>query len=261
MKNDFSSNRKIFTKMVVGIAVYLLAYSITALILYFQSSSWDILNLCLPATIAGICSFITISPDIRNKLFINKEAIFINKPYFFIFVILLALSLTIVLNFLFSLFPWELLGNKNIVQDNDSFYSFPFSLRILAYVILIPVSEEILFRGIIYSHFERLIPFWGAAFLSGLMFGLYHGNLMQGIYAFIMGTVMCLVLHYGGSFLFPVMFHMANNLLSNLCHDYSHIYKVVYSPWCIAVAFAYLVVAIILSYVFKNRLTLKDKEC
>lgn len=259
MKNDFSSKRKLFTKMVIGIAVYVLAYSIVMLIFQFQNISGNILSTCLPATIAGICSFLTLSHDIRKTLLYNKEAIFVNKPYYIIFVILTAISLTIIFNFVFSLIPWDVFGSENIVQDNDAFYSVPLSFRIIAYVLLIPLSEEILFRGVIYSHFKEILPFWAAALLTGLMFGLYHGNLMQGLYGFFMGTVMCLILYYGGTFIYPILFHMVANLVSNLCYEYEHIYKVVYSPWGIALAFAYLVVAIIMSYVFKNRLTLKDK--
>lgn len=260
MKNDFHSNRKILTKMVISLVVFVLVYFVVTLILMVRPDAVPtIVLMCLPQTIAGICAFFSISSEIRNKLLLNKDAYFIKRPYYIIFVILLAVSLTVVFNFLFSLIPWDIFGTKNVVQDNDTFYSYPLLLRIIVFVILVPISEEILFRGVIYSHLKSIIPYWAAALMTGAVFGIYHGNLMQGIYAFFMGTIMCLILHYGGTFAYPVLFHLIANLISNLCYEYVNINKVVYSPVFITLSFVYLVVAIIFSYVFKNRLTLKDK--
>ena len=154
-----------------------------------------------------------------------------------------------------------MLGDKYVVQDNEAFYSIPLTLRIAGYVLIGPFSEEVLFRAVIFSRFDKLLPVWASVIVGALFFGIYHGNLMQGSYAFVMGAVMCLTLHYGGSLLYPLVFHMTANLISNLCFEFKPVNDTIYSLPVIIGCIAYLVVAIIMCYVFKVRLTKKDKEC
>ena len=72
--------------------------------------------------------------------------------------------------------------------DSVSGYSDSFSLFLYASV-LGPVSEELLFRG--YA-LRTLEPFGRkfAIFGSALLFGLFHGNLLQAPYAFLVGLVL-----------------------------------------------------------------------
>ena len=120
-----------------------------------------------------------------------------------------------------------------------------------------PLAEEILFRGVIFYRLRKVTYLWVAALISAIFFALFHGNLMQGLYALVMGFVICICMDYGGSFLYALLFHMA----ANLCYEFEYINNVVYSIPGIAICFAYLVVAIILCYVFKVKLTKKDKQC
>ena len=62
------------------------------------------------------------------------------------------------------------------------------------YVLLIgPISEELIFRGAILDRLYLAFPFWTANLLQALLFGIYHMNLVQGIYAFVLGAVLGLV--------------------------------------------------------------------
>lgn len=86
------------------------------------------------------------------------------------------------------------------------------SLSMFLYAsVLAPISEEILFRGYVMRSLE---PFGKrfALFGSALMFGLFHGNLLQTPYAFIMG----LVLGYAAmeySIVWAIGIHIFNNLV------------------------------------------------
>jgi len=71
---------------------------------------------------------------------------------------------------------------------------------------------------------------WVAVIISALMFGLYHGNLVQGIYAFIMGCLLALVYEWTGSFAAPVLFHMIANHLSDITYEFEKVSNAVYSP-------------------------------
>lgn len=77
--------------------------------------------------------------------------------------------------------------------------------------LLAPVAEEILFRGYILRTlrpYGRRFAILGSAFL----FGLFHGNLMQAPYAFLVGLILGYVTtEY--SALWAVALHMFNNLV------------------------------------------------
>lgn len=77
--------------------------------------------------------------------------------------------------------------------------------------LLAPVAEEILFRGYILRTlrpYGRRFAILGSAFL----FGLFHGNLMQAPYAFLVGLILGYVTtEY--SALWAVVLHMFNNLV------------------------------------------------
>ena len=77
--------------------------------------------------------------------------------------------------------------------------------------ILAPITEEILFRGLI---MRSLQPFGRkfAIFTSAFLFGIFHGNLVQSPFAFAVGLVLGYVaIEY--SILWAMVLHMFNNLL------------------------------------------------
>jgi hypothetical protein len=53
-----------------------------------------------------------------------------------------------------------------------------------------------------------------AVVVSALIFGITHGNLVQGIYAFLIGVVFCMVYEYSGRITVVIFSHMAANLFS-----------------------------------------------
>lgn len=77
--------------------------------------------------------------------------------------------------------------------------------------ILAPIAEELLFRGYI---LRSLQPYGKkfAVFASAFLFGLFHGNLLQTPYAFLMGLLLGYVaVEY--SVIWSIMLHMFNNLV------------------------------------------------
>ena len=74
----------------------------------------------------------------------------------------------------------------------------PSILSMFYVVVMAPLAEELLMRGLCLKILERSFPFWAANFLQALFFGLYHMNLIQGCYAFLMGLILGrLVKKYG----------------------------------------------------------------
>jgi len=61
----------------------------------------------------------------------------------------------------------------------------------IATVILAPLGEEIVFRGITMEYLRRAgAPFMVANVLQALFFGIAHMNLVQGVYAFLLGLLL-----------------------------------------------------------------------
>lgn len=101
-------------------------------------------------------------------------------------------------------------------EVSRSLYSPTFLIQILASGLLIPVAEELIFRGLVFASLRGRLSFLPAAVLSGLIFGLYHGNLPQGVYAFLIGLALSWLYEVCGTLLAPYLFHVSANIVS-LC--------------------------------------------
>ena len=77
---------------------------------------------------------------------------------------------------------------------------------------LAPIGEELLFRGIIQQYLSCVMNTYIAIFLQGLLFGLYHGNIIQGVYAFILGATLGFIVHKTHSVLYGIILHMTINI-------------------------------------------------
>ncbi len=88
-----------------------------------------------------------------------------------------------------------------------------FRITLLCLGILSPIAEELLFRGILYNSIKKLLNPKVALVLSALLFGIYHMNLVQGLYAFVMGLLMAYAYERFGSFFYPVAMHIFANII------------------------------------------------
>ena len=82
---------------------------------------------------------------------------------------------------------------------------------LLMYVICSPLCEELCFRWLMYGRIRRCMGTKLAIFTTALFFGVFHGNPVQGVYAFIMGLVMAVVYERTGAFLTTLLFHVGAN--------------------------------------------------
>jgi len=82
-------------------------------------------------------------------------------------------------------------------------------------VILAPVAEEYLFRKLL---MDRLAVFGEgtAIFFSGLLFGLFHGNLNQFIYAFFLGMYLGFIYIKTGMLRYNILLHMGINFIGSI---------------------------------------------
>ena len=124
---------------------------------------------------------------------------------------ILAASLSVGLNGVLSLL--ELYRFSPTFQEvSEMQVSVPVWLGILSYAVLAPLGEEFLFRGVVYGQLRRVCSAPVAIAVSALAFGLFHGNLVQFVYATLLGAVMALVRELYGTLWASVVFHAIANL-------------------------------------------------
>lgn len=80
--------------------------------------------------------------------------------------------------------------------------------------IVAPVAEELIFRWLIYLRLRDYMRMAGAAAISGLIFGIYHGNLLQAIYASLLGIIFACILEKSGNIWSCILLHMGANVWS-----------------------------------------------
>ncbi len=87
-------------------------------------------------------------------------------------------------------------------------------ISMIATVILAPIGEECVFRGVTMRLLHRTgVKFWVINFVQALLFGIMHGNLVQGVYAFALGLVLGLIVYRYKSILMGILLHLTYNLL------------------------------------------------
>lgn len=99
-----------------------------------------------------------------------------------------------------------------ITEGLEALSTDPDNISIVLYgSLLAPVAEELLFRGLV---MRSLMPYGKrlAIFLSALTFGLFHGNLIQTPFAFLVGLVLGYVASEY-SVIWAMVLHMINNLV------------------------------------------------
>ena len=126
-------------------------------------------------------------------------------------------------------------------------------------VLLGPIAEELIFRGVTLHYFKRGLPFFLANLLQAALFGFYHMNLLQGVYTFVIGFIFGVIYYYGRSLIYPILAHM----LFNVCGFTELIYigsetKLYYYLWLPATVL-FIVLGIVL-YFEKVGAGVKQKE-
>lgn len=97
------------------------------------------------------------------------------------------------------------------------------AVTILRVAVLFPVLEEFVFRFLILGLLRRYVPFIAANLMQAALFGIYHMNLVQGIYAFLLGLLIGYLMEESQTILacfgFHIVFNISGLLLDDLAGD------------------------------------------
>lgn len=188
-----------------------------------------------------------------KRSYVKKRKIDIKKIFSLkslIWITLLGLglqfSVTMILTFVMSLAPDFFKSYEEVMNTlgmGNSLLSF-------VYIVLIaPVAEELIFRGVIFEKSKKVLPFVYANILQALLFGLMHFNLVQSSYAFVLGLFLGFICYKKKSLLASIYLHFVINLagvLPNILFaSENDSQSTVYVPFMIIVAIISTVIVVI----------------
>ncbi len=108
-------------------------------------------------------------------------------------------------------------ASGNALQNplEESLNATPLWANILFAVILAPILEELVFRGIICKRLLALGEGF-AIVLSGVFFAFLHGNLYQLFYAFTLGCFFAFVYIRTGKIIYSIIYHVFINFMGSI---------------------------------------------
>lgn len=113
----------------------------------------------------------------------------------------------------------QMTGLTRLLADDysstmDTLYGGAFWIQVFWMVAAAPAAEELVYRKILYTRMRQYCGFLGAAAGASLVFGMAHGYILQGIYSFFLGILLCELMERYRSLYSVTLVHMAANLCS-----------------------------------------------
>ena len=98
---------------------------------------------------------------------------------------------------------------------NDVIENSPTWMVFIGTCICAPLGEELIFRKLLLDR-TRGYGEMPSILLSGLLFGLFHGNLFQFFYAFLLGMILAYIYTRSGKYWWCVAMHAVINFLGSI---------------------------------------------
>ena len=135
------------------------------------------------------------------------------RPLLVIAMLMLGAGLSLILNsgdqIISALLPASNSGGGVFKLAFDNLFStIP---GILAIVVLAPITEEIAFRGMVFGTLRERLALPAALVIQAVIFGVFHGNISQGLLGFGLGCLLAWVYLRSGSIICSMLLHFAFN--------------------------------------------------
>lgn len=128
-------------------------------------------------------------------------------------VVYLALSIALVF-VASSVIPWFDIIQAQDVGFNNLIWRYEYILAFVALVVLVPIAEEVLFRGYLYGKMRKVAPIWLSVILTSVLFGAVHGAWNLAVDMFALGVVLSLLREMTGRLWAPILLHMLKNAIA-----------------------------------------------
>lgn len=225
-KNDVSGGRKLWEIInpFIFIMVCILAGTMIGTVAAMMIASamnktiYEIYDIYIKATlIAEMASFAAVI-IIKRKAVIYDKFKYEHKPncwpiYKIILGIVAGVAYSMLINILIALSGLHQLFPSYDNTASVQFSGQPIALLIITVVILGPIAEEIIFRWMIFGRIRYYFGSRWAILLSGLMFGIYHMNMVQFVFATLLGFGFAYLYDKSGNIYITVIAHMIINMI------------------------------------------------
>ncbi len=145
-------------------------------------------------------------------------------------------------------------------ESSESLYSISFPLQIIGLGILVPIAEEVLFRGVLYKRLRVYLRPLSAMLWSAIIFGAYHGNIVQLIYAFACGMLLAWSYEKFGTIKAPILGHICMNMTSLILTQYNFFVWMFQDPIRMTVITVVSATMVSICYVVYTNITNKNLE-
>lgn len=152
---------------------------------------------------------------IRKKNFASEVSIkpFSNKLIFPVVLIGVCSGMFVAIGLDLLPLPKQIL--EAYEQSSSGLLGNQSAVMIIATVILGPIVEEVIFRGLVLSRLRCVFPASVAVIFSSVLFGLTHGQLLWMAYAFLLGILLSAIAVKTGSILPSLCVHVSFNLVGS----------------------------------------------
>ncbi len=138
----------------------------------------------------------------------------------YIAVVLMSIALCLGINNL--LFISNLASLSSAYEETmEALYTPSLGVQILCLGILVPVCEELVFRGLMYKRLREYSGFIVCMLYTAVVFSFMHVNIVQAVYAFFMAVVFAFVYEKYASVKAPVIAHIAANVTAVLATHFN----------------------------------------
>lgn len=121
--------------------------------------------------------------------------------------------LGIILSLIYNVFAYYLnFVLKTSLFDNSN----NIAITLLSTGILGPIIEELMFRGIIYNELKSKYSNMKSILITTIFFAIIHINIIQILYALIIGFILIFVYEKYNNIKAPIILHMASNITTTL---------------------------------------------
>lgn len=173
-------------------------------------------NVNLMAALSGVLTLLVlwIFFLIRKKK-LTKETGMTKLPGASItYMFMLGIVLAITVSFGLSLLPESWL--EAYAEQSAMAGEGPLPLMIFSTMIVAPIVEEMIFRGLMLSRLRKAMPVGWAIAIASLLFGLAHGQILWIAYTFVLGIILSLVVIKTESLTASILLHMTFNIFGTV---------------------------------------------
>lgn len=174
-------------------------------------------QLIISSVISGIILYLLYRSDQKKRLegFIGQGRDFVwAPPVIWFCVVVMSIAVGQFLNDMIDVFRLNELFTGYNELASETMAGQPVWVLLISVGILAPVAEELTFRGLVFRRLKDWMPASVSIVVSAVAFGIYHGNMVQFLYATLFGALLAFIYHRTGTLWTCIVAHMVSNLWS-----------------------------------------------